>query len=358
MHTMTDKRQRSIAALLACCLAAQEARVPWWQLARTLKRLGSVHALVSDPWEPLDAWELGVARALAENLVPAQIVEYVALVEGWEHHASMRFIDITEPDYPASLSLVFNAPPFITVRGDLLQGDALGVAVVGTRNPTREGSGRARRMAQKLAEAGITVISGLALGIDAAAHEAALAAGGRTLAVLGHGLALPVYPRSNRHLADAVALSGALVSQFLPTTPPTVKTFPMRNVVTSGIAQGTVVIEASHTSGARMQARLAVEHGKRVWLLDSLVERFDWARKFAARPGVRVVTSVEEVMEDLQDPAEITSAAGRGLPTVPDTERRPTVVERELTLFDSGTAEISVRVEGSHSTRDPHSSRD
>jgi DNA processing protein len=178
------------------------------------------------------------------------------------------------------------------------------------------------------------VLSGLAKGIDAAAHTGALEANGRTVAVLGHGLLRPVYPAENRGLADEIlAAGGALVSQFLPDTPPTQGTFPLRNAVMSGMAQGTVVVEAGKTSGARMQARFAAEHGKRVWLLQSLVDEFEWATEFAERyrDRTRVVSDVSGVLDELHDAGD----APIELPPVADAEerRRRDDAHDELLLF-------------------------
>jgi DNA processing protein len=146
----------------------------------------------------------------------------------------------------------------------------------------------------------VTVLSGLALGIDTAAHEATLDTQGRTLAVMGTGIHR-IYPAQNRDLADRIVKAGgALVSQFWPDAPPTRWSFPMRNVVMSGMAVGTVVVEASRTSGAKMQARLALEHGKRLFLVESLVMHEDWARKYAERPGATVVQSVDDVLAALE----------------------------------------------------------
>jgi DNA processing protein len=216
--------------------------------------------------------------------------------------------------------------------------DARGVAVVGTRDPSPEGVQRARQLARELAHAGITVYSGLAKGIDAAAHEGALEAGGRTIAVIGHGLLQPIYPKENTELASRIVEHGALVSQFRPDTAPSRYTFPMRNAVTSGLSQGTVVVEASRTSGARMQARLAAEHGKRVWLLSSLVERFTWAQDFLEKysASTRVIAEVSEVLDELKSEQEIAAAAVGSLPPVPDVEasRRPAPEPIQLTAFE------------------------
>ncbi len=135
----------------------------------------------------------------------------------------------------------------------------MSVAVVGTRTRLRDGPGAGGTAVRLLAGHHVTVISGLARGIDTAAHQAALHSGGRTIAVLGTGITR-CYPPENRVLAEQITQAGALVSQFWPTRAPGRDTFPRRNVVTSGLSQGTVVIEASQTSGAKMQARLALEH--------------------------------------------------------------------------------------------------
>jgi DNA processing protein len=165
-------------------------------------------------------------------------------------------------------------------------------------------------MARMLAERNVTVVSGLARGIDTAAHTAALNAGGRTIAVIGTGIRR-YYPAENRELSDRIAEYGAVVSQFWPDAPPATYTFPRRNVTMSGIAQGTVVIEASSTSGAKMQARLALEHGKKVFLLRSLVDSYSWAAKYAARPGATVVEAVDDVIDALLPIDRIRAADAR-----------------------------------------------
>jgi DNA processing protein len=296
--------------------------------------------LILGPWEPADRWEDDVARALAGHLQRGAVEEWEAKVEDWQTaDPELRFVTILSPDYPPSLRLIFNPPPFLVLRGELLERDARGVAVVGTRHPSDEGVRRAGRLGYQLAEAGITVYSGLAKGIDAAAHRGALEAGGRTIGVVGHGLLQPIYPKENRALAEEIAASAALVSQFRPDTPPSQHTFPMRNAVTSGLSQGTVVVEASKTSGARMQARLAAEHGKRVWLLQSLLDNFEWAHEFYEKhaPSTRVIRDVSEVLAELLSEQEIAAAAQSALPPVPPVEqaRRPEPEPLHLFALDS-----------------------
>ena len=184
------------------------------------------------------------------------------------------------------------------MRGSLTADDERSVAVVGTRRPSEGGLQRARDIASGLVAAGYTVVSGLADGIDTAAHLAALERGGRTVAVIGTGLHR-AYPARNASLQQRIADDAAVVSQFWPDAPPTRTSFPMRNVVMSGLARATVVVEASHTSGARMQARFALEHGRPLFLLGSLLKH-DWARQFAERPGTYVVRSADEVVERVE----------------------------------------------------------
>ncbi|KPM51172.1 DNA processing protein DprA [Frankia sp. CcI49] len=205
---------------------------------------------------------------------------------------------VVDDSYPMNLRLVFNLPPFLFVRGSLLAEDIRSVAVVGTREASRDGMFRASRMARLLVENDVTVVSGMALGIDTAAHTATLEASGRTIAVVGTGI-LRSYPRQNSQLCETIAEHGAVVSQFWPDSPPTKFGFPRRNVTMSGITQGTVVIEASSTSGAKMQARFALEHGKRVFLLRSLVDSHEWARGYVENRGARVVDTVDDVLEGL-----------------------------------------------------------
>jgi DNA processing protein len=211
---------------------------------------------------------------------------------------------VFDASYPTNLLDVSNKPPFVFLKGSWDdRRDSRTVAVVGTRLATDAGVRRAKKLATALARSGITVVSGLARGIDTAAHESALAAGGRTSAVLGTGIDF-VYPAENRPLAERIlAGSGALISQFLPQQPPTKWTFPKRNVVMSGLSWVTVVIEASYTSGARVQATEALRHGRTVYLLQSLVDSHKWAREYVTEGkfGVqaKVLTDVEQLIEAL-----------------------------------------------------------
>ena len=162
------------------------------------------------------------------------------------------FLRPEDPGYPALLAAIASPPP-LWVRGALEPGDALAVAIVGSRRPTAYGLHVAENLAAELAARGVTIVSGLARGIDSAAHRGALGAGGRTLAVLGHGVDL-VYPSEHRGLAREIEGKGALLSQFPPGTPPLHYHFPIRNRTLAGLVLGVVVVEAASQSGALITA--------------------------------------------------------------------------------------------------------
>jgi DNA processing protein len=196
--------------------------------------------------------------------------------------------------YPANLRGVHDRPPLIFIAGRLEPGDDRSLAVIGARRASPEGLRLAERFASALVRCGYTVVSGLAAGIDTAAHKAALGEGGRTIAVIGTGLLHHSYPPENAGLQRQIAIRGAVVSQFWPDSPPTRQSFPMRNAVMSGLSRGSVVIEASERSGARIQARLALAHGRPVFLLDRLLDQ-PWARELASRAGVHVIRCPADV---------------------------------------------------------------
>ncbi|MGH3587751.1 MAG: DNA-processing protein DprA [Pseudonocardia sp.] len=235
-------------------------------------------------------------RSLAEERVDREVTAAARV--------GASLVTVLDDDYPANLRLIPNLPPFLFVLGGLSITDARAVAVVGTRQASQVGVGRAESMARQLVEHGVTVTSGLARGIDTAAHTAALARGGRTVAVIGTGVTR-CYPAENKDLAAAIAERGAVVSQFWPTAPPAKHTFPRRNVVMSGISQGTVVIEASKTSGAKMQARIAADHGKQVFVLRSLMTEQEWAQKMVDRGTAVEVKSVDDVIGRLAAPERV-----------------------------------------------------
>jgi DNA processing protein len=215
-------------------------------------------------------------------------------IEAWAAQG-YRVISVLDDDYPAGLRGIHQAPPIIFTMGGVLVEDP-GVSVVGSREASAQGIAMAADVARTLCSAGMTVVSGLARGIDTAAHRAALDSGGRTVAVIGTGIGR-AYPAENRPLQDEIARRGLVLSQFWPDAGPDKHTFPMRNATMSGYGLATVVVEASEKSGARIQARMAVEHGRQVILTDQVVARNQWAQALLGRPGVHVASSPDGVLE-------------------------------------------------------------
>ncbi|MHB1836553.1 MAG: DNA-processing protein DprA [Solirubrobacteraceae bacterium] len=213
-------------------------------------------------------------------------------IERWEA-SGIRLLTVLDSEYPRNLRLVHDHPPLLFVRGELKPEDDRSIAVVGSRSASTDGIRASTAIAQGLVAGGWTVVSGLALGIDAAAHRAALEAGGRTVAVIGTGL-WRTYPPDHTELQRSIADRCAVVSQFWPEAPPSRRSFPLRNAVMSGMARATVVVEASHRSGARIQARLALAHGRPVLLMQRLLTQA-WAEELAQRPGVYVVAGASEI---------------------------------------------------------------
>ncbi len=226
-----------------------------------------------------------------------------------------------DEDYPETLTTLYDPPPVLYVRGTLMASDALAIAVVGTRRPTAHGRSMAERLAGELAALGVTVVSGLARGIDGLAHRAALAAGGRTLAVCGHGIDL-VFPREHRSLAEAIAERGALISEFPMGTPPNRYNFPRRNRIIAGLALGTVVVEAAADSGSLITASFALEQGREVFAVPgSATTGTNRGAHRLIRQGACLIEGVEDIIEAL--PLHIRPMLEAGPPANDGTSPKP-----------------------------------
>ncbi|MBL8998951.1 MAG: DNA-protecting protein DprA, partial [Gemmatimonadetes bacterium] len=218
------------------------------------------------------AWRAPTAGLAAAGLEPRLIDRLVAARAELDLSAVLRqvadcgarLVTWDDPDYPPALLKIDWPPPVLFVRGDLSADDERAVAIVGTRRPSLYGRDVAARFARELAGRGLTVVSGLARGIDAVAHRAALEAGGRTLAVLGCGID-SIYPAEHRDLAGAITASGAVLSDYAPTVPPDAANFPPRNRIISGLSLGVIVVEAAEESGALITTRFANDQGREVF---------------------------------------------------------------------------------------------
>ena len=213
--------------------------------------------------------------------------------------AGVRALTWDEPAYPQTLLTISDPPPVLYVLGELRLEDAWAVAMVGTRTASVYGREAARVLATDLARAGVTIVSGLARGIDAQAHRAALDAGGRTVAVLGSGLDV-IYPWEHRKLAEEIVGRGALVSEYGLGTKPEASNFPPRNRIISGLSRGVIIVEAGERSGALITADFAAEQGREVFAVPGgIFQRGSKGTNRLIRDGAQPVLSVNDVLEVL-----------------------------------------------------------
>ena len=204
-----------------------------------------------------------------------------------------------DPRYPDRLNQIYDRPPVIYVRGAIAEQDDWGIAVVGSRQPTAYGKEMALTLSTELARNGITVVSGLARGIDSIAHRAALDAGGRTLAIQACGLDM-VYPPEHQRLADEIAESGAVISDYPLDTRPRPDFFPRRNRIMSGLTLGTLVVEADEKSGALITAGYALEHNREVFAVPgNVTSPKSRGTNRLLQEGAKLVTRIEDVLEEL-----------------------------------------------------------
>ncbi len=267
------------------------------RLARLVERCGSLAAAWhADPFElaaaGLDGKSSAALLATRARLNLDAELERAARL-------GVTLLTLDDAAYPALLREIPGAPPLIYVRGGLLPADDWAVAVVGTRAPTAYGREVAYSIAGELASAGVTVVSGLALGVDTLAHEAALAADGRTIAVLGSGVDLP-YPERNRRLAERIVEHGALVSDYPLGTMPTAANFPPRNRLISGLSRATLVAEAGEQSGALITVGFALDQGRDVFAAPGPI----FARQSAGcnrliRSGAALARGAADILADL-----------------------------------------------------------
>jgi DNA processing protein len=251
---------------------------------------------------------LAASRAQLSAVVPDEVVtrllappaeDVLARTAAWLAVPGHDIVAWDDTDYPRALLELGYAPPvfFFVGRRELLNRPAL--AIVGSRNATAQGLDNARNFARALADAGLTIVSGLALGVDAAAHEGALLGAGSTLAVVGTGLDR-VYPARHRELAHRIANDGGLLSEFPPGTPPREHNFPRRNRLISGLAKGVLVVEAAQKSGSLITARYAGEQGREVFAIPgSIHSPLAKGCHKLIREGAKLVETAQDILEEL-----------------------------------------------------------
>ena len=228
---------------------------------------------------------------------------------------AIKVVTLKDSAYPVNLKNIYDPPPFLYIKGDLIEKDANAIAVVGSRIASEYGISTTERISRDLARSGFTIVSGMARGIDSAAHHAALSVNGRTIAVLGSGIDV-IYPPENRKLYEAIAAHGAVISEFPLGAQPSAYNFPARNRIISGLSLGVLVVEASLKSGSLITARLALEQGRDVFAVPGNVHSYkSKGTHRLLKEGAKLV----ETVQDIQDEICVNVA------TVHDAEQHPAV---------------------------------
>ena len=289
---------------------------------------------------------VGCARGLADVLGERHALAAARLEVERIAAVGARLVALDDPEYPVALRELRDAPLYLIAKGArLLEGPA--VAIVGARRATPYGLEIARHLAEDLAQAGVTVVSGLARGIDGAAHEGALAVRGCTLAVLGSGIDV-IYPREHLSLAERVIGTGTLLSERPVGAAPLAAHFPARNRILAGMTQGTVVIEAAERSGSLITARLANENGREVFAVPGRIDSpLSFGAHLLIREGATLVRSVEDVLEQIT-PALRARAARPGTTIAGgDAGASDSADGRVLELLVAGSVSIDELIRGS-----------
>jgi len=243
----------------------------------------------------------GIPPEIADDLLSSKSAQRAEQEWAKAEELGVKIVDILDPVYPPLLREIFDPPIVLYLRGKKWEPDLPQVAIVGTRRPTGYGINCAERLAEDLAARGLAVTSGLARGLDAAAHRGALRAG-VTYAVFGSGLDF-VYPKENRKLADLVEENGAVISEFPLGTPPSPQNFPIRNRIIAGMSLGVAVVEAAEYSGSLITVRLALESGREIFAVPgNITSPNSFGPHVLIRQGAKLVSNWQDVVEELPHP--------------------------------------------------------
>ena len=292
---------------------------------------------------------------LTEAGISARIAQEITAFDQWkeveaelEQLARLNACLVTQTDaeYPERLRQIHDPPPFLYTRGSFVSQDDLAIAIVGARTASTYGRKMARELAHELAGCGVCVVSGLARGIDSEAHQAALEAGGRTIAVLGSGLDV-VYPREHIALAERIAESGAVVSEFSFGSQPEAGNFPYRNRVISGISLGTVVVEATEKSGSLITAQCALDQNREVFAVPGPVtaSRSRGPHRLI-KDGAKLVESIDDILSEIAPVLARTDRAEKNETSVPVVPLEPDE-ERVFQLFPEEAVHVDTLITGS-----------
>jgi len=313
--------------------------------ARVLRQFGSPDGVFRASKRDLEACHLPSETSEA-------VLKRKAFPRAEKELASVRKIDgcslinWTEPEYPQTLLQIYDPPVLLYVRGDLQVLNLPSLSIVGTRRPTVYGTQMAQRLGRDLAARGLVIVSGLARGIDAIAHQGATDAHGRAIGVLGTGIDV-CYPKENRKLYEKVLERGAIISEFPLRTHPAPENFPVRNRIVAGLPLGTVVVEGAQYSGSLITARLAMEFGREVFgVPGNVTQRVSFAPNLLIKQGAKLVTCAEDVVEELPTPVRAALVQAEQ----PETEQRNLLASASLNgsekkLYELLSAEEPVHID-------------
>jgi DNA processing protein len=241
----------------------------------------------------------GVPAGLARSIASGCAFDDAVTQQQKLAASGASLVPFSDPRYPARLKEIFDPPPLLYARGRLDLLGALGLAIVGTRRPTPYGTAATTRLAKDLADAGLTIISGMARGIDTAAHRAALEAGGDTIAVFGCGVD-ELYPAENRKLSEQIAAEGLILSEFPMGTPPYPQNFPIRNRIVSGLSLGVLIVEGGEYSGSAITAKLALQQNREVFAIPgNITSKMSWGPNLLIKQGAKLVQEWNDVVTEL-----------------------------------------------------------
>lgn len=262
-----------------------------------LEHFGSPEAIFRAPVSELEA--AGLSGSVARSLASGCSFEDAAEQQERLVQTETQVVAFTDAIYPPQLRQIYDPPALLFARGRLALLDTVMVALVGSRRPSTYGTVAAEHLAKDLAQAGVTVVSGMAKGIDTSAHNGALKAGGGTIAVFGCGLDI-IYPAENRKLAARIAAEGLLLSEFPLGTPAHPQNFPIRNRIVSGLSDGVVVVEGVQYSGSLITARLALDQNKEVFAVPgNITSKLSFGPNLLLKQGAQLVQAASDILDGL-----------------------------------------------------------
>lgn len=268
--------------------------------ARLLREFGSPEGVFRAPLTGIEA--CNVPAPAAQAIFKKQLFWRAEKEVDALRKIGGRLVNWREPEYPQALLQIYDLPVMLYVRGDAQILNSPSLSIVGTRRPTGYGTQMAERMGRDLAARGLTIVSGLARGIDAIAHQGATAVGGRAIGVLGTGIDV-CYPKENKKLYEKVLERGAIVSEFPTGSHPAPENFPVRNRIIAGMPLGVIIVEGKQYSGSLITARLAMEFGREVFgVPGNVTQEVSFAPNLLIKQGAKLVTNAEDVIEELPTP--------------------------------------------------------